>query len=88
MRQYQTDTLKPIREEYCKETVHRILCCSDHPFMYTEKRTADNNKRQNTGTVAKHRDIPCRMHLFKQIWEEYSKDTVNMNNCRDYARKQ
>ena len=38
MRQYQTDTLKPIREEYCKETVHRILCCSDHPFLYTEKR--------------------------------------------------
>lgn len=38
IQQYQTDTLKPIREEYCKETVHRILCCSDHPFLYTEKR--------------------------------------------------
>lgn len=45
-------------------------------------------KRRNTGTVAKHRDIPCRMQLFKQIWEEYSKDTVNMNNCKDYGRKQ
>lgn len=43
-------------------------------------------KRRNTGTVAKHRDIPCRMHLFKQIWEEYSKDTVNMNSCKDYGR--
>ncbi len=44
--------------------------------MYTEKRTEDDNKRRNTGTVAKHRDIPCRMHHFKQIWEEYSKNTI------------
>lgn len=36
------------------------------------------NKRRNTGTVAKHRDIPCRTYHFKLIWDEYSKDTVKI----------
>lgn len=35
-------------------------------------------KRRNTGTVAKHRDIPCRTYHFKLIWDEYSKDTVKI----------
>ena len=58
----------------------RIYKCEDLQTLivrlYTEKRTEDDNKRRNTGTVAKHKDIPCRMHHFKQIWEEYSKNTI------------
>ena len=52
IQQYQTDVMAQIQEEYCKETVRRILRCFDYPFMYTEKWTEYDNKRRNTGIVA------------------------------------
>lgn len=52
IQQYQTDVMAQIQEEYCKQTVRRILRCFDYPFMYTEKRTEDDNKRRNTRIAA------------------------------------